>query len=873
MKPFQNTEDEYCDEQLVKKQIHRNKRKCGNIQKDKSRNTVSGRKKLSSKIQFNEDEVVAPESQRECDEVVSAEIQKDSCEQRLDYKKMGKRRWDRRNACFYCQELVTNYSRHLLRKHPKEIEVINYKSINDVDLKVRKQKRQEITDKLRNKGNFLHNSKVCFDRDGEKTILPVKRNTQESSPSAFATCKMCLGTFKRSTFFRHFRKCGAGANDCQTPRCRKRVLYNNSITIIPRTESASVELRDKILPHLRSDEISLVVKNDPLILAYGSRLLKKKKERRSRKAICSKMRDLATLLIVLRKKDNSIETLTDVLDPEKYDIFIDGIKTMCGFDEETGFVKVTSIPARMRPAILGCIDILYTQSIMSTESTAYKDVYKKELDDFKRLVEINWEWEISSNAEKTRKRKNMTKENIIPLEEDIATVMEKIHKLEAKYAQRLKRNRDGLNYENLCTVTISHIIMLDRKRAGDVAEAELSFYVNRKNEEIPEKILETLTPQQRKSIGELDVFQIPGKRTRSVPILLTKTMRENIDLIIACREDLNIPSSNRYLFARPNTEEPFDGGKCLEKIKKYCNLKRPEMLTSTGMRHHIATMSQIHSKQNDQYTEHLAGFLGHDVTVHAKNYRLPMQVLQKAVVGTQLIEYENTIRSQNKIETVTSQSEIRNQESESPIVRTVIKTINVEDAHEHKKTEVNNNENVKPGNQLKFKKSSKFVKRIQVQVSTQSSSFSDSDENIEANRDDDIEKPIRFEKTRPAKDTTITESEKKVKLKKKEPNADESDDEIKTNSKKQRIKKRPVKVSSSSETESEDKKTHRRKVTHRKWTDEEIKAVKKHLHSYIQKKINPGKAKCMEIFKKEPDLHNRTWMQLNTYVNNIYKKK
>lgn len=33
----------------------------------------------------------------------------------------------------------------------------------------------------------------------------------------------------------------------------------------------------------------------------------------------------------------------------------------------------------------------------------------------------------------------MTKENIIPLEEDIATVMEKIHKLEAKYAQRLKR--------------------------------------------------------------------------------------------------------------------------------------------------------------------------------------------------------------------------------------------------------------------------------------------------------------------------------------------------------------------------------------------------------------------------------------------------
>lgn len=383
----------------------RNKRKCENIQKYKSRNTVNCRKKLSNKIQCNKDEVVAPELQREDHEVVSAEIQtespkgvspeiqKDNCEQRHDFKEMGKRRWDRRNACFYCQELVTNYSRHLLRKHPNEIEVITYKSINDADLKVRKQKRQEITDKLRNKGNFLHNSKVCFDRDGEQTLLPVKRNTQESSPSSFATCKTCLGTFKRSTFFRHFKKCGAGDNVCQTTGCRKRVLYNNSITIIPKSESASVELRDKILPHLRPDEISLVLKNDSLILAYGSRLLKKKKERRSRKAICSKMRDLATLLIVLRKKDHSIETLTDVLDPEKYDLFIDGIKTMCGFDEETGFVKVTSIPARMRPAVLGCIDILYTQSIMSTESTAYKEAYKKKLDDFKRLVEINWEWE------------------------------------------------------------------------------------------------------------------------------------------------------------------------------------------------------------------------------------------------------------------------------------------------------------------------------------------------------------------------------------------------------------------------------------------------------------------------------------------------
>ncbi|CAK1585620.1 unnamed protein product [Parnassius mnemosyne] len=396
-------------------------------------------------------------------------------------------------------------------------------------------------------------------------------------------------------------------------------------------------------------------------------------------------------------------------------------------------------------------------------------------------------------------------------------------------------------------------------------------------------------------------------------------MRENIYLIIACREDLNIPSSNRYLFARANTEEPFDGGKCLEKIKKYCNLKRPEMLTSTGMRHHIATMSQVHSKQNDQYTEHLAGFLGHDLTVHAKNYRLPMQVLQKAVVGTQLIEYENTIRSQNKIKTVTSQSEIiiRNQENENPIAEfenthtSQTNQNNIEiitSQHQNKDSPdscfnkkeltLDTTKNLNRGNKDLIFISNAIVENIEkdnkdteLQVSTQSSSFSDSDENIEANRDDNLEKPKIFQKTRPTKVSTITESEKKGKIKKgknntdgsdnkikgklmkKKSNVDESDDEIKANSEKKRIKKHPVKVSSSSETESEDERIHRRKVTHRKWTDEEIKAVKKHLHSYIQKKINPGKAKCMAVLKKELVLQNRTWMQLNTYVNNIYKKK
>lgn len=112
----------------------------------------------------------------------------------------------------------------------------------------------------------------------------------------------------------------------------------------------------------------------------------------------------------------------------------------------------------------------------------------------------------------------------------------------------------------MCEVTIAHIIILDSKRSGDVAEAELHYDVNRKHTVIPLSVLKYLTSKQRQAIDKLNIFQIPGKRIRAVPVLLTQKMRENIDTIIISREQLQILNTNKYLFARPSTTETCDGG-------------------------------------------------------------------------------------------------------------------------------------------------------------------------------------------------------------------------------------------------------------------------------------------------------------------------
>lgn len=105
--------------------------------------------------------------------------------------------------------------------------------------------------------------------------------------------------------------------------------------------------------------------------------MKKKKESRSRKAICSKLRYLGNLLLHLKKEDPSIQELSDLLKPQYFTMFMNCVKKMCGFNEETGFVKIISIPSRLRPSVLGCIEVLYTEMIMRHESQAYKATLKK----------------------------------------------------------------------------------------------------------------------------------------------------------------------------------------------------------------------------------------------------------------------------------------------------------------------------------------------------------------------------------------------------------------------------------------------------------------------------------------------------------------
>lgn len=209
------------------------------------------------------------------------------------------------------------------------------------------------------------------------------------------------------------------------------------------------------------------------------------------------------------------------------------------------------------------------------------------------------------------------------------------------------------NYESLCCSTIGSIILLNRRRPGEVVNAELFQYLNRPPvQKLGDDVLKVLSAEEIQTLPLLSVFMVPGKLVRTVPILITKSMEDAIEAIISARTTLKIPDKNKLLFPRVYTEKPFDGSKILRQLKNKCHLNNPEGMTATALRHHLATKTTLVGKEN--FTENICEHMGHTKDIHKQNYRQPLQAIQRGKVGSHLLNlvgksYEHASKSYGEL--------------------------------------------------------------------------------------------------------------------------------------------------------------------------------------------------------------------------------
>ncbi len=193
-------------------------------------------------------------------------------------------------------------------------------------------------------------------------------------------------------------------------------------------------------------------------------------------------------------------------------------------------------------------------------------------------------------------------------------------------------------------MTLAQLILFNRRREGEVSRMEVTTYLQRNQTNMQDEILESLSPFEKKLCENLTRVEVRGKRGRKVPILLPANVKESVELLIKTREDAGISPSNPYIFARPyyGSQENMRGCDSLKRYAKSCGAKHPENITSTKLRKHVATVSQLLNLKTHELDQ-LATFMGHDINVHREFYRLPEETLQMAKVSRILFALQNGI--------------------------------------------------------------------------------------------------------------------------------------------------------------------------------------------------------------------------------------
>uniref|UniRef100_A0A087XM20 SET domain-containing protein n=1 Tax=Poecilia formosa TaxID=48698 RepID=A0A087XM20_POEFO len=518
--------------------------------------------------------------------------------------------YDKKNYCFYCGKPYAKITRHLKQKHSDQPDVARA-------LAYRKGSKMHslLLTKVANMGNYQHNCSVLS--SGEGQIIPKRQATCEVAATNYLPCKFCFAMYVKTDLWRHLKRCKLRGTEASIVTRR---VQTSSSMMLPMNTVISTGLKT-VLQEMTYDNITLLVKADSLIISLGERMFLKNGEvGRHRADIRNKMRELARLVLVARDIDKDVVFLKDLICPRKFNTVLEAVKQMTGFNELSNRFAVPSTALKLRHSLVKVSYILQGEALRVQD-----DDLKSKAEQFVKLIELDWSTHVSSNALKTLYQKKWNLPQILPLSEDIKKLQDHLKSLEVVCDQPTAKS-----WSELAQVTLTQLILFNRRREGEVSRMELNTYLQRNQHDMHDEVLESLS----KLCENLARVEVRGKRGRKVPVLFTTNIKQSVELLIKTREEVGISPTNPYIFARPfyGSQGNFRGCDSLKRFAESCGAKQPQNLTSTKLRKHIATVSQLLNLQTHELDQ-LATFMGHDIEVHREFYRLPEETLQVAKVS------------------------------------------------------------------------------------------------------------------------------------------------------------------------------------------------------------------------------------------------
>ena len=380
--------------------------------------------------------------------------------------------YDKRQACYYCGSLCAKIARHYELKHKNETEVAMALSFNKGS-----PRRKMHFEKLQLLGNFHHNVTVLETKQGELIVMRRPSSGEKlCQPGNFLPCEFCLGFVKRQELWKHVKSCKFKPQD-EHPLKYQKVQEKSKLLLYPALcRDSSNALVSKLLATMKSDEISLVARNDWLIKEVGVLLLEKHGEKQNH-YISQKMRELSRLLLELRQTQVIPDaTLSDFIKPGKFDDIIAAVKSLSKFHlkEGTQDVATPSLPLKVGHSLKKCVNIIRGYALRRKDKDLQEDA-----NNFQKLLESEWSHRISHHSLNTLSTRKFNKVELLPLAGDLEKLRDSVLSKISSGTQALKQEPQLEVWSELAKATLVRLVLFNKRRAGEASRVLVKSYTDR----------------------------------------------------------------------------------------------------------------------------------------------------------------------------------------------------------------------------------------------------------------------------------------------------------------------------------------------------------------------------------------------------------
>jgi len=497
----------------------------------------------------------------------------------------GKRIRDKKLCCFVCRQKVLWLSRHLQRQHSD-----NY-LIAQVMAKTGSARQQGLK-RLKNLGSFLHNVDVLRKASGE--LIVARRSNSEQNPEKYLPCVHCYGFYYMYDLWRHVCPCVRTSVEAKSGDLvdSSRSLLDGAID----AEDSHVDKNFKygVLNRMRRDRNLATVKADALILRFGTTQLKRI-GLKGRRRIAMRMRLLARLLDQLRQSTGSRgASLSEFLDGTYFDAFIEAVEILCGLhtDEHGNSLFATPSLALMIGNIVPkCCQVKKGMAIRQGD-----EFKEKQVERFMDLFRSEYGNVASCPALLMLKSKRYNKPDELPSTEDLLKLKAFTEQQLETLCSQLKAEPEYSTWRSLSEIVLTKLLVFNKRRASEPVKLELSQYLNRPKWQNASnrEIVSNLNAVEKKLMQRMDMVQVPGKRNRRVPILITPEVGIAMNVLADTRRQCGISQHNRYFFATDSSDGHLNTWLVLHNTAVAAGVEKPRLITSSRLRKYVATLSQVY---------------------------------------------------------------------------------------------------------------------------------------------------------------------------------------------------------------------------------------------------------------------------------------